>query len=70
MGVEVTTMPGREFNTAHREPWNNFIKEALRAIDNHNVMYFKTQDSWHLAKADQLRQHVTELKEMIKSREK
>jgi hypothetical protein len=70
MDARALTMPTREFSTAHREPWNDFIREALRAIDSHNVMYFKTQNSWHLEKAHQLRQHVTELKEMIKSREK
>lgn len=41
----------------------------LRAIDNHNRMYFLTGDNWHLAKAEQVRRYVTELKDWIKNQE-
>lgn len=63
-------MSRREYNTAHREPWNDFIRESLKAIDTHNTMYFKTNNLWHLEKAEELRRHITELKEMIKRQER
>ena len=58
-------MSQRTFNTIHREEWNKPIHNILKAIDNHNHEYFKTQDPWHLEKAQELRIYVTELKEWI-----
>lgn len=63
-------MGKREFGTVHREPWNDFIRESLKAIDAHNRMYFQTNNLWHLEKAKELRKHVAELKEMIKRQER
>jgi hypothetical protein len=62
-------MSARDFNTPEREPWNAFIKAALKAIDTHNTMYFQTQNPWHLQKASELRAHVKELKEWITLKE-
>ena len=63
-------MPKREYSTTSREPWNDFIRESLKAIDIHNMMHFQTNNTWHLEKAKELRKHVTELKEMIKRQER
>jgi len=70
MTAEAPAMPRREYSTTHREPWNDFIRESLKAIDTHNTMYFQTNNLWHLEKARELRKHVTELKEMIKRQER
>ncbi len=70
MTAEALAMPKREYNTAYREPWNDFIRESLKAIDTHNTIYFQTNNIWHLEKAKELRKHVTELKEMIKRQER
>jgi hypothetical protein len=59
----------REFDTDHRKDWNGIIHNCLKAIDNHNSQYFKTEDRWHLEKAQQLREYVTELKDWIKDKE-
>jgi hypothetical protein len=70
MTAEAPAMSRREYNTAHREPWNDFIRESLKIIDIHNTMYFQTSNIWHLEKAKELRKHITELKEMIKRQER
>jgi hypothetical protein len=70
MKTGALAMSRREFNTAHRGPWNDFIRESLKAIDTHNTMYFETNNLWHLEKAKELRKHVAELKEMIKRQER
>lgn len=59
----------REWNTPLREPWNPVICQLLRAVDHHNVAYFRTGDRWHLEKAAQLRAYVRELKDWILSLE-
>jgi hypothetical protein len=60
----------REFNTPHREKWNAPIHNILKAIDNHTHEYFKSQDPWHLQKAQELREYVSELKTWIHQEEK
>jgi hypothetical protein len=62
-------MSPRTFNTPHREPWNAPIHQILKAIDNHNQEYFKTGNSWHLEKADMLRNYLKELKFWIHKKE-
>lgn len=52
----------RTFNTPHREKWNAPIHNTLKAIDNHNQEYFKTNNIWHLEKAELLRKYLHELK--------
>lgn len=52
----------RTYNTKVREPWNKPIHQILKAIDNHNQEYFKTNNIWHLEKADMLRKYINELK--------
>ena len=59
----------REFNTPIREPWNAPIHNILKAIDNHNQEYFKTNNIWHLEKADILRTYLQELKTWIATQE-
>ena len=59
----------REFNTPIREPWNAPIHNILKAIDNHNQEYFKTNNIWHLEKADMLRKYLHELKTWIATQE-
>lgn len=59
----------RTFNTPSREPWNKPIHNILKAIDQHNVEYFKSGDSWHLQKAQLLREYVSELKTWIHENE-
>jgi hypothetical protein len=63
------TVARREFNTPVREPWNDAIREILKAIDNHNQIYFETKNFWHIEKARQLREYVKELKDWIKLNE-
>lgn len=46
------------------------IHYCIKAIDNHNMMYFQTKNPWHLEKAKELRQYVVDLKEMIKRDER
>lgn len=58
-------MAKREWNSPTREPWNPIIRSLLKAIDEHNVMYFKTQDRWHLEKANMLREYAKEIKDWI-----
>jgi hypothetical protein len=55
----------REWNTPIRDPWNAPIHQILKAIDNHTREYFKTQDSWHLERAEDLREYLNELKTWI-----
>ena len=52
-----------------REPWNALIKEALQAVDRHNVGYFETGDARHLHLAAHLRSYVSELKDLLKELE-
>jgi hypothetical protein len=63
-------MERRTFNTAQREKWNKVIHYCIKAIDNHNMIYFQTKNPWHLEKAKQLRQYIVDLKEMIKREER
>ena len=62
-------MSKREWNTPIREPWNPVIKHVLKAIDEHNNLYFKTGDPWHLQKASDLRHYIKDLKDWIKQKE-
>jgi hypothetical protein len=55
----------RTWNTPVREKWNEVIRCCLKGVDNHNEMYFQTLDGWHLAKAEELRKYVIELKTKI-----
>jgi hypothetical protein len=59
----------RTFNTPHREHWNAPIHNILKAIDNHNQEYFKGGNTWHLKKAEMLREYVSELKTWIHQQE-
>lgn len=59
----------REYDTDIRSPWNAPIHNILKAIDNHNIEYFKTKNPWHLEKAQMLRDYVIELKSWIKRNE-
>lgn len=52
-----------------RQPWNPIIHSLLKAIDEHNKMYFKTCDHWHLEKARELRRYVVEIKDWIEAQE-
>ena len=62
-------MERRTWDTPVREGWNQVIYQSLKAIDNHNQLYFKTKDRWHLEKARELRAYVRDLKEWIKKQE-
>lgn len=62
-------MSKREWDTPVREPWNPVIHQLLKAIDNHTMLYFKTRNTWHLAKAKDLRSYVRDLKDFIKRQE-
>ena len=62
-------MERRTWDTPVREKWNQVIYQSLKAIDNHNQLYFKTKNIWHLQKAAELRQYVRELKDWIKKEE-
>jgi hypothetical protein len=55
----------REWNTNQRKDWNAPIHQILKAIDTHNHEYFKTQDPWHLEKAQELREYIKQLKDYI-----
>ena len=59
----------REWDNPHREPWNAPIHQILKAIDNHNREYFETGNSWHLEKAEILRNYLKELKVWIYKKE-
>jgi predicted NAD/FAD-binding protein len=59
----------REWNTPHRDPWNAPIHHILKAIDNHTQEYLKSGDTWHLQKAQELREYVSELKTWIHLKE-
>ena len=59
----------REWNTPKREAWNAPIHQILKAIDEHNKLYFAGHDPWHLEKAAQLRQYLHELKAWIHKQE-
>jgi hypothetical protein len=59
----------RTFNSPSREPWNKPIHNILKAIDQHNVEYFKSGDLWHMEKAKFLREYVLELKQWIHENE-
>ena len=63
------TMSKREWDTPVRQPWNPIIHSLLKAIDEHNKMYFKTCDHWHLEKARELRRYVVEIKDWIEAQE-
>ena len=60
----------REFNTDSRKDWNAPIHYILKAIDNHNMEYFRTGNNWHLEKANMLRTYLNELKTWIHQQEK
>lgn len=60
----------REWMTATREPWCVLIKQCLDAIDRHNSLWFATGDTWHLQRAEHLRQYVAELKGWIQRHER
>lgn len=60
----------REWSNSIRDPWNAPIHHILKAIDNHNQEYFKTGNSWHLEKADILRNYLKELKFWIYKEER
>ena len=62
-------MERRTWDTPVRENWNQVIYQSLKAIDNHNQLYFKTKDRWHLEKARESREYVRDLKEWIKKQE-
>jgi hypothetical protein len=62
-------MSKREFNTPHREAWNAPIHHILKAIDQHMMLYFRSQNSWHLKKAEMLRNYLHELKTFIHQEE-
>jgi hypothetical protein len=59
----------RTFNTKYREKWNAPIHQILKAIDNHTQEYLKSGDTWHLQKAQELREYVSELKTWIHLKE-
>jgi hypothetical protein len=59
----------REWNTPIRDPWNAPIHQILKAIDNHTREYLKTKDSWHLERAQDLREYLNELKTWIHKNE-
>jgi hypothetical protein len=60
----------REWNTNQRKDWNAPIHNILKAIDNHTQEYFKSGNVWHLQKAQELREYVSELKTWIHKAEK
>ena len=59
----------RTWTTTVRTPWNPIIHNLLKAIDHHNVLYFRTANKWHLDKAAMLRAYVDELKSWIHKEE-
>ena len=59
----------RTWTTSVRTPWNPIIHNLLKAIDHHNVLYFRTANKWHLDKAAMLRAYVDELKSWIHKEE-
>lgn len=59
----------REWNTPKREAWNAPIHQILKAIDEHNRLYFEGRDPWHLQKANDLRNYLHELKTWIHAQE-
>lgn len=60
----------RTFDTPIREPWNPIIHQLLRAVDEHNRLYFLHRNPWHLEKAAQLRSYVCQLKTYIHNQER
>jgi len=60
----------REWNTPKREAWNAPIHQMLRAIDEHNRLYFEDHDLWHLERAAELRRYLYELKTWIHRQER
>lgn len=59
----------RDFNTPHRQQWNGPIHHIIKAIDEHNVQYFKTGNIWHLQQAELLRKYIHGLKMYIHRQE-
>ena len=59
----------RTWTTSVRTPWNPIVHHLLKAIDHHNVLYFRTANKWHLEKAAMLRAYVDELKSWIHKEE-
>ena len=57
----------REWDSEEREPWNPKIATIIKAIDLHNVYYFKDGDERHRLMAQKLREYVSELKEWLSS---
>lgn len=62
-------MAKREWDTPLREPWNPVISHLLKAIDNHVACFLTTGEIWHLAKAQELREYVGQLKDWIAGQE-
>lgn len=62
-------MSRREWNTPVREPWNPVIHHLLKAIDNHMNEFYKSRDTWHIDKAQELRLYCHELKTWIHKQE-
>ena len=60
----------REWSNKTRDAWNTPIHQLLKAIDNHTQEYLKSKDVWHLKKAEDLRQYISELKDWILIQEK
>ena len=60
----------REWNTNQRKDWNAPIHNILKAIDNHTQEYFKSGNVWHLQKAQELREYISELKTWIHKTER
>jgi hypothetical protein len=67
--MTLTNEERRTWTTSVRTPWNPIIHNLLKAIDHHNVLYFRTANKWHLDKATMLRSYVDELKSWIHKEE-
>jgi len=59
----------REWDTPLREPWNPIIAHQLKAIDRHVACFLATGSTWHLEKAQELRNYVHELKDWLYKQE-
>lgn len=66
---DLDAMERRTWDTPIRERWNPIISSCLKAIDLHNELYFQTSDKWHIAKAQELREYVAELKNRLTAKE-
>jgi len=59
----------REWEPPTRAPWNDLIREALRAVDRHEALVRSTNDGRHARMAQRLRLYVAELKDWILAQE-